>query len=176
MSRRYRTPNSRVRLHYIISFAVFVLFCSILTPSKAADSGKSKIFRETLRSYTNDGTRAVTGADLDGDGDIDLVTANLKTSRIAVFLNNGEGGISGGSTYSVHNGPLVMHPGDLDNDGDIDLAILCISASKVSIMSNRGTSSLTAIASYTVTGSPSDLCIGDFNGDGMIDLVTANSN
>jgi hypothetical protein len=157
-----------------------LLFCLILclvwansgSPAKIEDT----IFKQYIRYYTGNGTLSVTGGDLDGDGDIDLATANLKTSEVSVFINKGNGGFSGGSKYAVSNGPLAMQTGDLDGDGDVDLAVLCFSASKISILLNRGTSSLTVAASYDIAGSPSDLCIGDFNSDGKLDLATANSN
>jgi VCBS repeat protein len=174
--KRYRMLKLQARLHYSVSFAFFIFICFILMSSSFAGDAEIKMFRETLRSYTNVGTRAVTGADLDSDGDIDLVTANIKTSNLNVFLNNGQGGFSGGSRYGVQNGPLVMGAGDLDNDGDVDLAVLCFSASQISILLNRGTASFAVTAAYTITGSPSDMCIGDFNNDGNIDLITANSN
>lgn len=157
-----------------------ILFCLILclvwarsgSPGKAEDT----VFKQNIRYYTGNGTLSVAGGDLDGDGDIDLATANLKTSDVSVFINKGNGTFSGGSKYAVPNGPLAMQTGDLDGDGDVDLAVLCFSASKISILLNRGTSSLTVAASYDIAGSPSDLCIGDFNSDGKLDLATANSN
>ncbi len=160
--------------------SLLLLFCLVLclvwansgSPGKAEDT----VFKQYIRYYTGNGTLSVTGGDLDGDGDIDLATANLKTSEVAVFINKGNGGFSGGSKYAVSNGPLAMQMGDLDGDGDVDLAVLCFSASKISILLNRGTSSLTVAASYDVAGSPSDLCMGDFNSDGKLDLATANSN
>jgi hypothetical protein len=158
----------------LIAFCMFL--CLVYITSGIAGEATDKIFRQNVLYYVGNGTRSVAGGDLDGDGDTDLLTANLRTSKISMFLNSGDGTFRGSSEYAVQNGPLAMHARDLDGDGDVDLAVLCFSASKISILLNRGTSSLTVAASYDVTGSPSDLCIGDFNADGKIDLATANSN
>ena len=89
--KRYKTKNSGV-IYYVVSLTVFIVLCFTAISPNLAGSGKNKMFRESLRSYTGGGTRAITGGDLDGDGDIDLITANLRTSEINIFINNGDGG------------------------------------------------------------------------------------
>lgn len=57
--------------------------------------------------------------DLDSDGRVDV--AVLATSRVHLFLNQGEGTlISAGSIVLPHPG-VHMDAGDLDSDGDVDL-------------------------------------------------------
>jgi hypothetical protein len=61
-------------------------------------------------------------ADVDDDGDLDLVGACA--SAVTVFIANGDGTFDGGTTYMVNGvlyGPRDVAAGDLTGDGLIDL-------------------------------------------------------
>ena len=67
-------------------------------------------------------------ADLDGDGDPDLVTLGRADGLVGIFENDGLGHFTDRSRGSGI--PLVMHSsgviaGDYDRDGDLDLYISC---------------------------------------------------
>jgi len=59
--------------------------------------------------------------DLDGDGDLDLAAANGYSNSVSVLLNNGNGTFATQSMYTVGAGPVEVYGADLDGDGDIDL-------------------------------------------------------
>lgn len=66
----------------------------------------------------------VYGNDFDGDGDIDLATANWFTGRYVILSNNGLGQFQTAIVSdSIGVGLQNIVGGDLDRDGDIDLAI-----------------------------------------------------
>ncbi|WP_324678543.1 FG-GAP-like repeat-containing protein [Hymenobacter sp. GOD-10R] len=68
-------------------------------------------------------TRVAVG-DVDGDGDLDFVSANSSSNTATVCLNNGSGGFfyANKQQVSVGSVPLDVALGDLDGDGDLDLA------------------------------------------------------
>ena len=71
--------------------------------------------------------QAIEAADLDGDGDLDLITANFGTDDISVLRNNGDGFFAAPEKWStrgapLHSRPFSVAPADLDGDGDLDLA------------------------------------------------------
>lgn len=68
------------------------------------------------------GVEWVRPVDLDGDGDLDLVTASFEDDNIGWFENtNGAGTFGTRTTLATGDGPTAVEPVDLDGDGDLDL-------------------------------------------------------
>ena len=65
---------------------------------------------------TAEGNKHVTSADLDGDGDEDLVVANEQTEDIAVLRNQGQGPLFAEVRYGIHGRPGAVLAVDLDLD------------------------------------------------------------
>lgn len=64
------------------------------------------------------------GADLNGDGFLDLVTSNFNVqSTFTYLLSNGDGTFQFHINYGTGIGPLGLTVGDFNNDGMLDLAI-----------------------------------------------------
>ena len=63
----------------------------------------------------------VTMADVDNDGDLDLLSPSFGGASVSVRLNNGSGTFSGGSDPSVGSQPRSVTIADIDGDGDLDL-------------------------------------------------------
>jgi len=62
--------------------------------------------------------------DLDGDGDLDAVFANMADNHSAVWLNDGQGQFEVTSQQLTQQGH-GLDIGDLDGDGDLDIFITC---------------------------------------------------
>ena len=77
----------------------------------------------------NSAPTGIAAADLDGDGDIDLVVGLTDDNDIAVILNDGNGGMTLPQffRYSLGAGgglPRQVEVGDLEGDGDLDVFVL----------------------------------------------------
>ncbi|GAA4037234.1 hypothetical protein GCM10022409_22720 [Hymenobacter glaciei] len=129
--------------------------------------------------------------DVDGDGDLDALTANAGSNTVSIRLNNGlNSGIflspPSGGEVAVGTGPSQVLLGDLDGDGDLDLLAVCAgNTNLVSVRLNSGLNSgmfvVPAINADISTGLfTNKAALGDINSDGYPDLVvsrggTANS-
>lgn len=74
--------------------------------------------------------------DLDGDGWLDIVTANVSTNDISVLANNGDGTFGRETFYVVGDHPQAVEGADLDGDGDLDLIVANSSGNTVSLLRN----------------------------------------
>lgn len=80
------------------------------------------------------GATAITAADFNGDGLLDLATANTAANFVGMTLGLNKGGLGcfGGATVQAEFGPNVrptgLTPIDLNHDGSIDLAVSVESA------------------------------------------------
>src|SRR5207302_11190999 len=78
-------------------------------------------------------------ADMDRDGDLDLVTGANSLGTISVYRNDG-GTFASKTDYSLGASSLAI--GDIDRDGDIDVIASSSGSSTVSILLNDGTGHL----------------------------------
>ena len=111
-------------------------------------------------------------ADLDGDGDSDLVVSSRQSDIVSVFLNNGDGTFALRTDYATGHTPSSVFIADLDGDGDNDLAVAG-DVNTVSVFLNNGDGTFAPKVDYAAaTGnSPQDVSISDLDGDGDNDLA-----
>ena len=113
-------------------------------------------------------------ADLDGDGDLDLATANFNSANVSVLLNNGSGTFASDSAYPVGDSPRSVFAADLDGDGDLDLTNANGVSADVSVLLNNGDGTFAPHSVYPVGDFPKSVFAADLDGDGDLDLTTAN--
>ncbi|MFY8001585.1 MAG: FG-GAP-like repeat-containing protein, partial [Candidatus Kapaibacteriota bacterium] len=122
-------------------------------------------------------TFSVAFGDVDGDGDLDVATANFSSNNVSVLLNNGSGSYTGavGSPFAVGGtDPRSVAFGDVDGDGDLDVATANFNSTNVSILLNNGSGGYTAAVGspFAVGASPRSVAFGDVDGDGDLDVAT----
>ncbi|GAB3999735.1 hypothetical protein GCM10028807_50790 [Spirosoma daeguense] len=126
-----------------------------------------------------DGPYSVVLGDVDGDGDLDFLTANLYTDNVSVRLNDGTGNFTPPSTSpntTVGDAPACVVLGDVDGDGDLDF-LTANNDNTVSVRLNDGTGRFTAPTTNPNPGvsiSPTNVVLGDLDGDGDLDLISCN--
>ncbi len=131
---------------------------------------------------TNPGAVAV--ADFNGDGFLDLATANYANNatgggNITVFFGNGSGGFTAapGSPFAAGTGTFSMAVGDFNGDGNPDLAAAGYTSNNITVLLGSVSGAFTAATGnpIAVGTNPQSLVVGDFTGNGIQDLAVANS-
>ncbi|MCP4580949.1 MAG: hypothetical protein GY839_04985 [candidate division Zixibacteria bacterium] len=123
----------------------------------------------------SNGVVSVTGADLNGDGHLDLAVANLYSNSITVLFNDGSGIFGTQMVYAAGLGPRSVCAADLDDDGDIDLAVSNEGSDNVSVLLNYGDGTFAGQSTYPAGNDARSVCASDFDNDGDFDLAVANS-
>jgi hypothetical protein len=120
--------------------------------------------------------RSVAVADFDGDGKLDLATANLASDSVSIRLGSGTGEfITIGQDVGVGDGPDSVAVGDFNRDGELDLAVSNFNSGSVSIRLGDGKGGFSGTTNLPVGKEPGSVAVADFNGDGKLDLAVANS-
>jgi hypothetical protein len=122
---------------------------------------------------------AVVAADLDSDGDVDLITANAATGNISVLLNDGEGSFPEQRVFGVGGHPAALALGDLNGDGKPDLAVADVSSNSVWVLLGSGDAELflspDAPQTFETGADPGSLALVDMNSDGALDILVASA-
>jgi hypothetical protein len=117
--------------------------------------------------------RAVTAADVNGDGYIDLITANENGNTLSVLTNNGSGVFGSNATYSV-GFPTAVVAVDVNGDSNVDLICTDELASMLSVLTNNGSGKFVLSQTLLAFREPTWVTAADINGDGNVDLISAN--
>lgn len=116
---------------------------------------------------------AVTVADFNGDGKLDLATGNYQSDSVSVLLGSGNGGFSASTSYSTGDGSEGVVAADFNGDGKNDLAVANLLSSTVSVLLGNGLGGFSAAVNYSVGINPHTVVAADFNNDGKLDLASA---
>ncbi|HTA60927.1 MAG TPA: FG-GAP-like repeat-containing protein [Bacteroidia bacterium] len=128
----------------------------------------------SVSSNPNSNPISIVSSDFNGDGLLDLATANYGSDDISVLLNIGNGNFGAATTFSVGSTPYSIISSDFDGDGKMDLAVANYHSSNISVLLGTGTGSFNPATNFTVGTLPRSLTSSDFDGDGKLDLAVTN--
>ncbi len=123
-----------------------------------------------------DSPNDLAAADVDGDGDNDLLVATGSPDYgLMVLLNDGLASFALGGFTEIVIAPDAIIAGDWNGDGAIDVATANSLNDSVSVLLNHGDGTFAEQRVIAVGGEMAvAIASGDFDGDGDLDLVTAN--
>jgi hypothetical protein len=114
-------------------------------------------------------------ADVNGDGTLDLISANVGDNSLTVLTNNGDGTFTASETiFSVGNGPAVT-AADVNHDGKQDLITANFFDNNLTVLTNDGAGNFVFNANYPVGSGPYWVVTStNITGDGRQYVITAN--
>jgi hypothetical protein len=156
--------------------------CGLNTPgSVGVLLGHDGIFT-LVKTYNPGGfqTTSLAVADVNGDGQPDLVVANFGSNTVGVLLGNGDGTFKKAVTYPAGVSPISVAVADVNGDGKPDLVIANNQDNgngSVGVLLGNGDGTFASIVNYASGGfAPQSVAVADLNGDGKPDVLVSNSN
>jgi len=149
--------------------AVFVLFFFMLIQVNA--NAQIATQRRTVDNFFDEGFW-IQAADLDLDGDADIVAAS-RFDGIKWFKNDGTGVFTEHGISSSFTDTWQFHVADLDNDGDPDIVACGETTNKTSWFENNGSEVFTEHVLDTQSLKPHSVFAADISGDGYRDILIA---
>ena len=117
----------------------------------------------------------IKAADLDRDGDTDLIVANADNNTVSVFAGADDVPPALQATVAVSGSPRGIAVADLNRDGMLDLAVTGANCNCVTLLRNGGGLSFTQAARVSGLSQPHGLAAGDFNRDDIPDLAASST-
>ncbi len=153
---------------YALSAVVMWLACtSVLAQTASLKSRKD--------FTAGDHPVGVLVADIDGDGNLDLISVDELSSSLSLLKGFGDGNFRrlGGVTPGTFPTAAVL--ADVNGDGKQDLVSSNFGSQDVTVNLGDGLGGFGPKISSPVSGAAVWLAVGDWNGDGKIDAATVNT-
>jgi hypothetical protein len=141
--------------------------------------GKGTFSTQQVISVLADKAVSVYASDLDGDGDMDVLSASIADDKIAWYENTDGKGTFGKQQVitSETDAPQSVYAADLDGDGDKDVLSASHSDNKIAWYENingKGTFGPQKVITIEASG-PISILASDLDGDGDMDVLSASS-
>jgi hypothetical protein len=125
---------------------------------------------------TGEGPYSVALGDIDGDGLLDIVTANQTAYTFSVRLGQAGGTFAATKTdYNASGFASCVALGDVNGDGRLDVVIGLEYGNGVTVCLGKAGGGFDYAFYRTETQSPYAVAVGDINGDGRLDIVAVDN-
>lgn len=144
-----------------------------INPGKDIFNDRTAMPRQVLQT-SGQKINDVRAADFNGDGHLDVLTANWVSSNISLFLGKGDGTF--GDEHLMPGGKhcVFFAVGDFDKDNDLDFVVTHWTENFLSVFLNQGNGQFAPKTDYTTGNGNYGVDVIDADQDGNLDVVTAN--
>ena len=123
----------------------------------------------------SEGAFSAAAGDYNGDGKLDVATANNGSDDVTVLFGDGHGVLGYGATLTAGMAPSSIASGNLNaSDTILDLVVANESDNNVDVFLGTGGGAFADPVPYDMGNSPETVVLADFNHDGKLDVATAN--
>jgi len=117
------------------------------------------------------GPHGLATADLDRDGDLDLIVSSSYNDKLFIYSNDGAANFTQDTVFAVGDFPNLPLPVDLNGDGNLDLVVGNVAIRKVSVFLNDGHGGYGPEVRYDAADTAWAPAAVDIDRDGDFDLV-----
>lgn len=139
------------------------------------DPTSAPIFRDNFLVAT--GPLTLDTGDFNGDGALDVVTANQDTDNVSVLFGDGEGRLNLARVFKPHQiGEVVQaKAANVDHDNLDDLIVLNQTSGQAEVYLGRGDGTFILQMEVSASVFPTDLIAEDLDQDGNVDIAISNA-
>jgi hypothetical protein len=141
--------------------------------------GAGSFGSQQVISTAADWTQSVFAADVDGDGDVDVLSASYYDDKIAWYENTDGAGSFGSQQVitTAADGAVWVFAADVDGDGDVDVLSASVNDDKIAWYENTdGAGSFGSQQAITTAAyAPTSVFAADLDGDGDLDVLSASA-
>jgi hypothetical protein len=112
--------------------------------------------------------------DFNGDGKLDLLSADWVNNTVSIRLGNGNGTFGAPLSYPTSSYPGFTAVGDFNGDGKLDFVVDDYWG--ITVWLGNGNGTFQTPVRYAAGGLGEQCVVGDFNGDGKLDIAVINGN
>ena len=109
--------------------------------------------------------------DLDGDGNLDVTSANGGSANGALLRGNGDGTLQPAVTHGIASDAISTDLGDLDGDGDLDWILASYGGQRWDLFANDGSGVFAFDQRFFAAEAGSCALPFDLDNDGDLDLA-----
>ena len=140
-----------------------------------AGNGDGTLADRTVVGDPQSQPNSVVLEDFNGDGNLDLLTADgfASGNRIELQLGNGDGTFGAATLLdTVGGGAVSLEAGDVDGDGNLDFVAVSPNGDSVELFYGNGDGTFDpAVAIDSAFDAARGSALGDFDGDGDVDIL-----
>jgi hypothetical protein len=130
-------------------------------------------FGPSILSATGVFPTGIAVGDFNGDGNLDVVTANTLDNTISVLMGRGDGTFQAPVNYTVGDRPERIAVGALHGSGLPDLVVANAGSNSLTVLLNNGNGTFRNGGMIAIDSGFRAVVLADLNGDGKPDLAVA---